>query len=156
MDNTVGKLDAMFQKADSDINNLSDRLKEEFGDHEVEDLLESNPSELVQKIAGVKKEFASIIQQAEAVKQAEKEAMVEFRSHINDICQLLLKLQNTESLPTDKPEELVRLEKFLGTEIPWGQGSTSLSDTNDKTDDKTESACDNNQELTTYEKVSQT
>lgn len=127
MENAVKSLEAMFQKADSDINRLSQRVKFELESNE--DKQQTNPAELLEKIGQVKKEYASLVQQAADIQEAQKEAVGEFRGHLNDICQLLLTLQSKSgSQLTEKPEELCRLEHFLGSEFPWGPDSESSAD----------------------------
>ncbi|XP_060571747.1 spindle and kinetochore-associated protein 2-like [Ruditapes philippinarum] len=120
MQKAAERVEAMFQKADSDVNSLSQRLKFEFENNE--DLQQTNPAELLSKISDVKKEYSSLVQQVEAIQESQKEALGEFRGHLNDVCQLLLTLQTgTGMMPTEKPEELTKLEEFLGSELPWGQ-----------------------------------
>lgn len=111
-----------FQKADSDVNSLSQRLKFEFENNE--DLQKTNPAELLSKISDIKQEYASVVKQVHDIQESQKEALDEFRGHLNDVCKLLLTLQtNTGTVPTEKPEELVRLEQFLGSDLPWGAES---------------------------------
>ncbi|XP_045173580.1 spindle and kinetochore-associated protein 2-like [Mercenaria mercenaria] len=126
MQKAAERVEAMFQKADSDVNSLSQRLKFEFENNE--ELQQTNPAELLSKISDVKKEYSSLVKQVEAIQESQKETLGEFRGHLNDVCQLLLTLQtNTGMMPAEKPEELCRLETFLGSELPWGQESVQSS-----------------------------
>ncbi|XP_052797502.1 uncharacterized protein LOC128229731 [Mya arenaria] len=117
MENAVANLEALFQKADSDVNNLSQRLKCEFEDNDET----VNPAALLPKLEEAKRDYAGLVQQAADIQHAQMEAMTEFRGHLNDVCQLLLTLQSKSGAEmTEKPAELCRLESFLGTSVPWG------------------------------------
>ncbi|WAR03987.1 hypothetical protein MAR_010545, partial [Mya arenaria] len=115
MENAVANLEAL--KADSDVNNLSQRLKCEFEDNDET----VNPAALLPKLEEAKRDYAGLVQQAADIQHAQMEAMTEFRGHLNDVCQLLLTLQSKSGAEmTEKPAELCRLESFLGTSVPWG------------------------------------
>ncbi|XP_078336002.1 SKA complex subunit 2-like isoform X2 [Crassostrea virginica] len=91
--------------------------------------MQTNPSQMLQKIADVKKEFSSIVQEAAAIQEAQKEAVVQFQSQLMAACQLLQKIQEQGSLQSEeKPEELVKLEELLGVTFPHRQGDTVVTD----------------------------
>ncbi|KAH3891411.1 spindle and kinetochore-associated protein 2-like [Dreissena polymorpha] len=156
MENAVNILEALFQKADSEVNSLSQKLKLEFENAD----LAVNPVEIRSKLDDTKKEYETLVKLAAEIQEAQKDAMLEFRGHLNDICQLLLTLQTkTGDLPSEKPEELCRLESFLGTTIPWGSRPTladdpgpratpSTSQESDKSPDTLN--CSGNTELSSY------
>lgn len=129
MESKVEVLEAMFQKAESDLNFLSRKLDFEFDQNNEEN--KTNPSQMLQKIADVKKEFSSIVQEAAAIQEAQKEAVAQFQSQLMAACQLLQKIQEQGSLQSEeKPEELVKLEELLGVSFPHHQPDEAASDVN--------------------------
>lgn len=129
MESKVEVLEAMFQKAESDLNFLSRKLDFEFDQNNEEN--KTNPSQMLQKIADVKKEFSSIVQEAAAIQEAQKEAVAQFQSQLMAACQLLQKIQEQGSLESkEKPEELVKLEELLGVSFPHHQPDEAASDVN--------------------------
>ncbi|KAL5015673.1 hypothetical protein ScPMuIL_005262 [Solemya velum] len=120
MERTVGTLEAMFQKAESDLNYLSRKLEFEFGNQD-EDGTKVNPAKMMPKIAEIKKEYANLVTEAAAIQKAQMEAMDFFRCNLLSVCDVLQKLQqDTGKWNGEKPEELVKLEEMLGvnTEMP--------------------------------------
>ncbi|KAI0241850.1 Spindle and kinetochore-associated protein 2 [Lamellibrachia satsuma] len=109
----VDKLEAMFNKADADLDYLSRKLEFEVECKE-ENAGQMNTSVLLRRIAEVKHEFAAIVKEVEAIKDAEKEAMDFFRGELVNVCQLLTNLQDRSGTQIEKPEELTRMESLLG------------------------------------------
>ncbi|XP_061163631.1 spindle and kinetochore-associated protein 2-like [Saccostrea echinata] len=133
MESKVEVLEAMFQKAESDLNFLSRKLDFEFDQNNEEN--KTNPSQMLQKIADIKKEFSSIVQEAAAIQEAQKEAMAQFQSQLLGACQLLQKIQEQGSLESEeKPEELVKLEELLGVNLPHYQSDTTASNSQQEVD----------------------
>ncbi|XP_074641019.1 uncharacterized protein LOC141898806 isoform X2 [Tubulanus polymorphus] len=66
-----------------------------------------------EKLADVKADYAAIVKESEAIKEAQKEAAEFFKSHISLACTALMKLQLQEE-KNEVPEELVKLEEMLG------------------------------------------
>ncbi|XP_048753481.1 spindle and kinetochore-associated protein 2-like isoform X3 [Ostrea edulis] len=128
MESKVEVLEAMFQKAESDLNFLSRRLDFEFDQNNEEN--KANPTQMLQKIADIKKEFSSIVQEATAIQETQKEAVAQFQSQLLAACQLLQKVQEQGNLQSeDKPEELVKLEELLGVSFPHHQSVPTTFDT---------------------------
>uniref|UniRef100_A0A8W8JZ86 Protein FAM33A n=1 Tax=Magallana gigas TaxID=29159 RepID=A0A8W8JZ86_MAGGI len=95
----------------------------------------TNPSQMLQKIADVKKEFSSIVQEAAAIQEAQKEAVAQFQSQLMAACQLLQKIQEQGSLQSEeKPEELVKLEELLGVSFPHHQPDVNVQHENNQSD----------------------
>lgn len=122
MEKAVERLEAMFQKTNSDVDSFQQRIKAEF-ESKVE--LQTNPADLIVKIGHRRRQYAELITQARALEKSHKQVVDEFRGQIRDICQLFQTLATKTGLePTEKSEELNKLEQLLGTEIPWGQSSS--------------------------------
>ncbi|XP_074641018.1 uncharacterized protein LOC141898806 isoform X1 [Tubulanus polymorphus] len=68
---------------------------------------------ILKKLADVKADYAAIVKESEAIKEAQKEAAEFFKSHISLACTALMKLQLQEE-KNEVPEELVKLEEMLG------------------------------------------
>ncbi|XP_041348756.1 spindle and kinetochore-associated protein 2-like [Gigantopelta aegis] len=117
MEKTVETLEAMFQKADSDLNYLSRKLEFEF-ENTANGKEQMNPVRMMQKIGEIKKEYAGIVQEAAAIHQTQKEAMDYFRSQLLVACQMLQKLENrTGSEGMEQPEAIGQLEQMLGIDL---------------------------------------
>ncbi|XP_056010311.1 spindle and kinetochore-associated protein 2-like isoform X2 [Ostrea edulis] len=128
MESKVEVLEAMFQKAESDLNFLSRRLDFEFDQNNEEN--KANPTQMLQKIADIKKEFSSIVQEATAIQETQKATVAQFQSQLLAACQLLQKVQEQGNLQSeDKPEELVKLEELLGVSFPHHQSVPTTFDT---------------------------
>ncbi|XP_070572178.1 SKA complex subunit 2-like [Ptychodera flava] len=126
MANTVDKLQALFQKADSDLNYVSRKLDAEFSEMSQESS-QANPKDLVERLQSVKKEYANIVKEAEEIQKAQQEAAEFFKSQLQLACQTLQKIQEqTGTEAPEKSEEVQLAESLLGLHVaPESQEDTS-------------------------------
>ncbi|XP_064612707.1 spindle and kinetochore-associated protein 2-like isoform X2 [Liolophura sinensis] len=134
MEETVDKLEAMFQKADSDLSYLSRKLDFEYGQHESGEG-QVNPQQLMQKVGQVKKDYAAIVKDVQGIQQAQQEAMEYFRDQLSTACEMLNTLQSqTGNQENGEPPDFAALEKLLGVKLPlpsptWGDNSARMETT---------------------------
>ena len=94
MESTVDKLEAKFQKAEAEIDFISRKLDSEFtGSQAGDEKVKANPAQILQKLAEVKQQYAAIVQEAEAIKQAQQEAMNFFKGELTTLCDKLAGVQ---------------------------------------------------------------
>ncbi|KAL3857368.1 hypothetical protein ACJMK2_012044 [Sinanodonta woodiana] len=123
MEKTVENLEAMFQKAESDINYLNRKLDFEF--EQSVDADERNPVRMLQRINDIKKEYSSVVKEAQDIQKAQKEAVEYFQTQLATTVSLLQKLQKNSNFPEENPEELRQLEEVLGLKLPISAASSA-------------------------------
>ncbi|XP_013412161.1 spindle and kinetochore-associated protein 2 [Lingula anatina] len=130
MEAAVDKLEAMFQKADSDLNYISRKLDTEFA-ADAEHSTQPNPAKMLEKIADIKKEYSVLVKEAEAIKDAQKEAVTFFQTQLMSACEALQRLQNQAGMEeSEKSAELHNLESLLGVQLPSVEAQKTQSDSN--------------------------
>ncbi|XP_060752460.1 spindle and kinetochore-associated protein 2 isoform X4 [Tachysurus vachellii] len=96
METAVDKLEAMFQKAEADIEYVEKRLKFDFMTSSKENgTAEGNPVQLLESLAAVKARHAVLCVQMEEIAAEQKRSMDSIRSHLNTTVKLVEELQNT-------------------------------------------------------------
>ncbi|CAG2251324.1 unnamed protein product [Mytilus edulis] len=76
---------------------------------------------MLQKIQDIKKEYGSLVKEAAAIQQVQKEAADYFKTQIQTVCKLLEDLQQkTGKSDNERPQELDKIEEILGVKIPTG------------------------------------
>ncbi|XP_063448544.1 spindle and kinetochore-associated protein 2-like [Mytilus trossulus] len=119
MEKNVEILESMFQQAESDLNYLSRKIEFEFDKDNEENKV--NPAKMLQKIQDIKKEYGSLVKEAAAIQQVQKEAADYFKTQIQTVCKLLEDLQQkTGKSDNERPQELDKIEEILGVKIPTG------------------------------------
>ncbi|TTS33139.1 Spindle and kinetochore-associated protein 2 [Bagarius yarrelli] len=84
METAVDKLEAMFQKAEADIEYVEKRLKFDFMTSVRENgTVEGNPVQLLESLAAVKTRHATLCVQMEEISAEQKRSMDSIRSHLN-------------------------------------------------------------------------
>lgn len=130
-------LEAKFQKAESDLNCLSRKLELKCrngaqGDNR------RNPTELLQKVESVKKEYKALVQEAAEIQKVQTEAMEYFRTQLPLAMELLQQLQvrTTSDGGDDDGEKIDELVSRLGIPAPTRLicGSTSQTAADSSTD----------------------
>lgn len=140
MERTVEKLEAMFQKAESDANYLSQKLDLDFENSED---IQANPVKMLQKLNDVKKEYSALVEEAASIQKAQQEAVLEFQNKISTTCQLLLQLQSKTGLQDgERPPELDELENILGIKFPSGSDDSASSQTDTTQSDSAKTVSD--------------
>ncbi|KAJ8312390.1 hypothetical protein KUTeg_009763 [Tegillarca granosa] len=89
MEQTVDTLEAMFQKANSDLNYLSRKIEFEFEQGNQEN--KGNPVKMLQKITDIKKEYANLVKEVAAIQEAQKEAVDFIKTQLVTLCELVQK-----------------------------------------------------------------
>ncbi|KAG7322737.1 hypothetical protein KOW79_014083 [Hemibagrus wyckioides] len=96
METAVDKLEAMFQKAEADIEYVEKRLKFDFMTSARENgTAEGNPVQLLESLAAIKTRHAALCTQMEEIAAEQKRSMDSIRSHLNTTVKLVEELQNT-------------------------------------------------------------
>ncbi|KAA0704088.1 Spindle and kinetochore-associated protein 2 [Triplophysa tibetana] len=106
---TVDKLEAMFQKAEADIEYVEKRLKFDFVANAREaGSFEGNPVQLLENLSAIKARHASLCAQVEEIATEQKRSMDSIRAHLDTTVQLVQQLQNTADIqvpPLTKEEQ---------------------------------------------------
>jgi len=119
MDKTLDRLESMFNKADADLDYMSRKLDTEFETElaEADTPLKENPKKVLEKLGGIKKEYAAIAQETKAIQDAQQEAMKFFGSQISTLCDTLVKLEMNIGRESEITPEQNALESLLGLAI---------------------------------------
>ncbi|XP_078703461.1 uncharacterized protein LOC144928656 [Branchiostoma floridae x Branchiostoma belcheri] len=113
-DESVSKLEEMFQKTEDDIERVTRQLETDFalekseGQEQTTGQEKDVPQEvLVQRLGEVKKEYSSLVREAEEVRKMQEEMSLFFQSKLMEACQMLQQLQTAATGPEkdDRTEE---------------------------------------------------
>ncbi|RXN04310.1 spindle and kinetochore-associated 2 [Labeo rohita] len=111
---TVDKLEAMFQKAEADIEYVEKRLKFDFMANAREaGTFEGNPVQLLENLSAIKARHAALCAQVEEIAAEQKRSMDSIRAHLDTTVQLVQQLQNTadvQAVPTEQPQTQAQSE----------------------------------------------
>ncbi|KAJ8023945.1 Spindle and kinetochore-associated protein 2 [Holothuria leucospilota] len=118
----VEKMEAMFRKADSNLEYLSRKLNDDFqqglGDA---GNLELSPIEMKQRLLQVKKEFKSLQEDAENIKKAQEEMMSQFKGQLAEAARAIQSLQSATGIDIeDSSEAQTSIEALLGIKLTTG------------------------------------
>ncbi|XP_043107087.1 spindle and kinetochore-associated protein 2 [Puntigrus tetrazona] len=109
---TVDKLEAMFQKAEADIEYVEKRLKFDFMANAREaGTFEGNPVQLLENLSAIKARHAALCTQVEEIAAEQKRSMDSIRAHLDTTVQLVQHLQDTADVqvpPLTKEEQEAR------------------------------------------------
>ncbi|XP_066552330.1 SKA complex subunit 2 [Amia ocellicauda] len=96
METAVNKLEAMFQKAEADLEYVEKQLKFECMTNLPEDgAAEENPVKLLESLSAVKARHKSLCAQMEAIAREQQESMQAIRAHLDTTVTLVQELQST-------------------------------------------------------------
>ncbi|ROL54266.1 Spindle and kinetochore-associated protein 2 [Anabarilius grahami] len=126
---TVDKLEAMFQKAEADIEYVEKRLKFDFMANAREaGSFEGNPVQLLENLTAIKARHAALCAQVEEITAEQKRSMDSIRAHLDTTVQLVEQLQNTadvQAVPTSEPQTQAQSEsKNMHEEVSEGTFET--------------------------------
>ncbi|XP_062870000.1 spindle and kinetochore-associated protein 2 isoform X1 [Trichomycterus rosablanca] len=112
METAVDKLEAMFQKAEADIQYVEKRLKFDFVTSARDSgTVEGNPVQLLETLAAIKSRHAALCAQVEDIAAEQKRSMDSIRSHLNGTVRLVEELQSTADVevpPLSEEEQEAR------------------------------------------------
>ncbi|XP_007259480.3 spindle and kinetochore-associated protein 2 [Astyanax mexicanus] len=96
METAVDKLEALFQKAEADIEYVEKRLKFDFMTNARENgAVEGNPVQLLENLAAIKARHAALCMQVEEIAAEQKRSMDSIRSHLDTTVKLVEELHST-------------------------------------------------------------
>ncbi|XP_033099545.1 spindle and kinetochore-associated protein 2-like [Anneissia japonica] len=129
MESAVNKVEALFQKAESDLDYMSRKLETEFSEDNINGE-QINPPDLLARLHQVKKDYGAIIKETEEIKKAQLEAAQFFQTQLMTICQTMKKLEvaSGHELPELSEEEQQTLQA-LG--LPMNGSDINSDDCNE-------------------------
>ncbi|XP_066302665.1 spindle and kinetochore-associated protein 2-like [Branchiostoma lanceolatum] len=111
-DESVSKLEEMFQKTEDDIERVTSQLEADFALEKCEGQDQAAGQEndvpqdvLVQRLGEVKKEYSSLVREAEEVRKMQEEMSLFFQSQLMEACQMLQQLQTATGPEEGTTEE---------------------------------------------------
>ncbi|KTF77569.1 hypothetical protein cypCar_00009996 [Cyprinus carpio] len=111
---TVDKLEAMFQKAEADIEYVEKRLKFDFMANAREaGTVEGNPVQLLENLSAIKARHAALCAQVEEIAVEQKRSMDSIRAHLDTTVLMVQQLQNTadvQAVLTEEPQTQAQSE----------------------------------------------
>lgn len=111
----VEKMEAMFRKADSNIDYLSRKLNDDFCQGTGEDASELSPLEMKRRLQQVKKEFNSLQEDAESIKKTQEEMMNHLKSQLLVVSEAVGRLQSTTGVECESSlDQQAAIESLLG------------------------------------------
>ncbi|XP_072515285.1 SKA complex subunit 2 [Salminus brasiliensis] len=112
METAVDKLEALFQKAEADIEYVEKRLKFDFMTNARENgAVEGNPVQLLENLAAIKARHATLCTQVEEIAAEQKRSMDSIRAHLDTTVKLVEELQSTADIqvpPLSEAEQEAR------------------------------------------------
>nr|XP_054749056.1 spindle and kinetochore-associated protein 2-like [Lytechinus pictus] len=129
MERMVDKLEAMFQKTESDVEYMSRKLENEFQEG-AQEKNQTSPLELSQRLEQVKHDYKSIMEETEGIKKAQEEMISSIKQQLMAASHAIQKLHQTTGteLP-DVSEQEALVQSLLGISlsssapVPVSQGS---------------------------------
>nr|XP_015223075.1 PREDICTED: spindle and kinetochore-associated protein 2 [Lepisosteus oculatus] len=130
METPVNKLEAMFQKAESDLGYLEKQLKFEFMTKMAESgAAEDNPVKLLEKLSAVKARHKALCGQMEEIAKQQQQSMEAIRAHLSTTVQLVEQLQKSADVEVQplREAEQAAAQALLGdaVEIPAASGAAA-------------------------------
>ncbi|KAL6472082.1 hypothetical protein MHYP_G00182700 [Metynnis hypsauchen] len=99
METAVDKLEALFQKAEADIEYVEKRLKFDFVTSARDSgAVEGNPVQLMENLAAVRARHSALCAQVEEIAAEQKRSMDSIRAHLETTVKLVEELQNTADI----------------------------------------------------------
>ncbi|CAB1316512.1 unnamed protein product [Coregonus sp. 'balchen'] len=119
METAVDKLEAMFQKAEADMEYMEKRLRLEFLTSAPENgAAEENPVKLLENLSAIKVRHAALCAQVQEIAAEQKQSMDSIRAHLDTTVQLVQQLQQTADVeipPLTETEQ--ESAEFLGLSV---------------------------------------
>ncbi|XP_029483437.1 spindle and kinetochore-associated protein 2 isoform X1 [Oncorhynchus nerka] len=129
METAVDKLEAMFQKAEADMEYMEKRLRLDFLTNVPENsAAEENPVKLLENLSAIKTRHAALCTQVQEIAAEQKQSMDSIRVHLDTTVQLVQQLQQTADveLPTLTETEQESAE-FLGLSVNQNTAEVPMS-----------------------------
>eukprot|EP00057_Strongylocentrotus_purpuratus_P003122 XP_003725973.1 PREDICTED: spindle and kinetochore-associated protein 2 [Strongylocentrotus purpuratus] len=117
MERMVDKLEAMFQKAESDVEYMSRKVESEFQEG-AQEKDQTSPLELSQRLQQVKHDYKSIMEEAQGIKKAQEEMVSGIKQQLMSASHALQRLHQTSGteLP-DISEQEALVQSILGIPV---------------------------------------
>ncbi|XP_021479345.2 spindle and kinetochore-associated protein 2 [Oncorhynchus mykiss] len=129
METAVDKLEAMFQKAEADMEYMEKRLRLDFLTNVPENsAAEENPVKLLENLSAIKTRHAALCTQVQEIAAEQKQSMDSIRVHLDTTVQLVQQLQQAADveLPTLTETEQESAE-FLGLSVNQNTAAVPMS-----------------------------
>ncbi|XP_024287640.1 spindle and kinetochore-associated protein 2 [Oncorhynchus tshawytscha] len=129
METAVDKLEAMFQKAEADMEYMEKRLRLDFLTNVPENsAAEENPVKLLENLSAIKTRHAALCTQVQEIAAEQKQSMDSIRVHLDTTVQLVQQLQQAADveLPTLTETEQESAE-FLGLSVNQNTAEVPMS-----------------------------
>ncbi|KAJ7997014.1 hypothetical protein DPEC_G00224520 [Dallia pectoralis] len=119
METAVDKLEAMFQKAEADMEYMEKRLRLDFLTNAPENgAVEENPVKLLENLSAIKARHAALCTQVQEIAAEQKQSMDSIRAHLDTTVQLVQELQQTADIEVPPLTETERESAdFLGLSV---------------------------------------
>ncbi|XP_072043244.1 SKA complex subunit 2-like [Amphiura filiformis] len=129
MEGAADKLETLFRKAESDLDYMSRKLDNEFGEHLYNEQ-QLNPGELTQRLQQVKKEYSTLVAEAEEIKELQSQMCDSFKSQIQATCMALQQLNTVapDAQGADSSEQQALVESLLKMSLPKLPGDANAGD----------------------------
>ncbi|XP_071029265.1 SKA complex subunit 2 [Oncorhynchus clarkii lewisi] len=129
METAVDKLEAMFQKAEADMEYMEKRLRLDFLTNVPENsAAEENPVKLLENLSAIKTRHAALCTQVQEIAAEQKQSMDSIRVHLDTTVQLVQQLHQAADveLPTLTETEQESAE-FLGLSVNQNTAAVPMS-----------------------------
>ncbi|XP_051540419.1 spindle and kinetochore-associated protein 2 isoform X1 [Myxocyprinus asiaticus] len=141
---TVDKLEAMFQKAEADIEYVEKRLKFDFMTNAREaGSFEGNPVQLLENLSAIRARHAALCSQVEEIAAEQKQSMDSIRAHLDNTVQLVQQLQNTADIevPALTEEEQEARDALCSSVAALSVEAVPTSEPQSQAQSKSQSVC---------------
>ncbi|XP_040280690.1 spindle and kinetochore-associated protein 2 [Bufo bufo] len=114
METAVNKLEALFQKAESDLDYIEQKLEFEMRKSLPEGSAQENPTKLLEQLASVKSRFKSLSSQLDKIAADQQKSVEDIQTTIANTLKMVQHLQQQTDLqvPPLSEEELRALQQF--------------------------------------------
>ncbi|XP_053310851.1 spindle and kinetochore-associated protein 2 [Spea bombifrons] len=115
METAVNKLEALFQKAESDLDYIEQKLEFEIRKSFPEDaLVQENPAKLLEQLGTIKAQFKSLSSQLDKIATEQQKSVESIQDTIANTMQIVQHLQQQTDLQVSplSEEELEALKSF--------------------------------------------
>ncbi|XP_077338347.1 spindle and kinetochore-associated protein 2 isoform X2 [Lithobates pipiens] len=136
METAVNKLEALFQKAESDLDYIEQKLEFEIRKSlPDESAAQENPTKLLEQLSGVKSRFKNLSAQLDKIATDQQKSVEGIQQTITNTLKIVqhLQQQTDSQVPSLSEEELQALQQFEALALK-GINLQSISTTRNATD----------------------
>ncbi|XP_077309873.1 SKA complex subunit 2-like [Lithobates pipiens] len=136
METAVNKLEALFQKAESDLDYIEQKLEFEIRKSlPDESAAQENPTKLLEQLSGVKSRFKNLSAQLDKIATDQQKSVESIQQTITNTLKIVqhLQQQTDSQVPSLSEEELQALQQFESLALK-GINLQSISTTRNATD----------------------